>query len=476
MRSLLILVWALLSHAVSADDHRQCEGLTDLQVERGEVLSAVDSDSRCEVVVRVWPEQSRSDNSFIDVTVWMPGSSSWNQRFLGVGNGGYCPRLPVEVMQARVAEGFAVAASDTGHKTEQLNFMLAAPERMDYWGRTAVHVMARYAKMLINTYYQQASEYNYFAGCSTGGHQALASAQYYPHDFDGIVAGAPGHNRVALNAAFLWLYQQSHQANTGKPVLDRDDLAQYHHLLLAACDEMDGQNDGIIENPAVCKPDYSSFICANPEQTNCLSEDKVSRIKRIHEGPVDPVTGRQIYPGFPIGSEFTSGVGWSAYWADPVDNSQPARADFWRYWVFEQEDWDPWQFNWHSDWQFATRKLSPRIDATQTDLTSFFEQGSKLLLFHGMADPIVSYTDSAVYFNQLIADSAWPEKSTSTPALLYLIPGMSHCGGGEGTNYFDPFPALQHWVETDTPPQDIDAVRFENGKVLYKKPIHPVNN
>ena len=46
----------------------------------------------------------------------------------------------------------------------------------------------------------------YFNGCSTGGHQAYAEMQRYPQDFDGVVAGAPGNNRVRLNAGFLWQF------------------------------------------------------------------------------------------------------------------------------------------------------------------------------------------------------------------------------------------------------------------------------
>ncbi|NVK56816.1 MAG: tannase/feruloyl esterase family alpha/beta hydrolase [Alteromonadaceae bacterium] len=468
----------LLSPLIFATDtgSARCEALRNLELKQAAIQSANELDNRCEVTVRVWPQQSNADSTFIDVTVWLPHPTMWNQRFLGLGNGGYSPRLPLEAMASQVAKGFAVGASDTGHQSESLDFVVNAQERIDFWGRSSVHVMREYSVKLIEAYYQREPEFNYFAGCSTGGHQALAAAQYYPADFDGIVAGAPGHNRVALNAAFLWLYQQSHQKNTGQPVLSRQDLRQYNQFLLNSCDTLDGSQDGVISEPLRCKPDYSALSCEGPEHTGCLTPDKIERIKRIHEGPVDPITGNQIYPGFPIGSEFTGQYGWSAYWADPNDQTQPARGDFWRYWVFEQTEWNPWEFDWHSDVQFAQHKLSHRIDAIKADLSAFFAQGHKLLMYHGMADPIVPYTDSVNYYKKVTDSSRWPDDSIASPIALYLIPGMSHCGGGDSLNYFDPLPSLQQWVEQQIRPQSIDAKEVKNGHILTVTPITEVSN
>ena len=47
----------------------------------------------------------------------------------------------------------------------------------------------------------------YFSGCSTGGQQALTEAQRFPGDYDGILAGSPGINRVRLNVGFLWSWR-----------------------------------------------------------------------------------------------------------------------------------------------------------------------------------------------------------------------------------------------------------------------------
>ena len=97
------------------------------------------------------------------------------------------------------------------------------------------------------------AEHSYFTGCSTGGHQALMEAQRFPADYDGIVAGDPGNNRVRLNIGFLWswlaLYKDPASA------LPAAKLATINRAAIASCDAMDGVKDGLISEPLRCKFD-----------------------------------------------------------------------------------------------------------------------------------------------------------------------------------------------------------------------------
>lgn len=80
------------------------------------------------------------------------------------------------------------------------------------FGHRAVHLSTTYAKAIAKQYYGQKSKYNYWIGCSSGGKQGMhldtnmqtyeicaigvKSAQMYPEDFDGVIAGARTSYRV----------------------------------------------------------------------------------------------------------------------------------------------------------------------------------------------------------------------------------------------------------------------------------------
>ncbi len=428
----------------------------------------------CKITIRIWPAPlSQSTDSFVDVYLWLPAKNHWNGRLLALGNGGYSPQIPVSQMTKYLAEGFAVAATDTGHKTETLDFVLGANERIDYWGRLAVQLLGQYSKLALNAYYQQPPNFSYFAGCSTGGHQALTAAQFYPDLYDGILAGAPGHNRVALNAAFLWLFQQSHDRSTGEQVLTKADLALLQQHVLAQCDTIDGLQDGIISAPQQCSINFAAFTCESADSQDCLNANKIARVKQLYAGPHDPITKKQIYPGFLPGTEFIDNQGWSGYWHDPAAPGQPARADFWRYWALSQQDWSPWQFDWHKDMLTAKSHLSSRIDATKTDLSAFVKYGGKLLLFHGLADPVVSATDTLSYAKAVFTNTPLAQDNLADALQLYLIPGMAHCAGGNGVNQIDFLPALINWVEQQKLPESITGYRTKSDQVIYQQTLKP---
>jgi feruloyl esterase len=56
---------------------------------------------------------------------------------------------------------------------------------------------------------------------------------------------------------------------------------------------------------------------------------------------------------------------------------------------------------------------------------------------------------------------------------LFMVPGMSHCSGGEGPNRFDMLTALEQWVEHSQPPPQIIATHVTNGNADRTRPLCP---
>jgi len=94
------------------------------------------------------------------------------------------------------------------------------------------------------------------------------------------------------------------------------------------------------------------------------------------------------------------------------------------------------------------------IHAGSTDLTRFSKRGGKLLIAHGVSDPIFSINDTIAWWNDLNTTNGG---TAGNFARVFAVPGMQHCAGGPATDQFDAFSALVNWVEKGTAPDQIVA-------------------
>jgi feruloyl esterase len=61
--------------------------------------------------------------------------------------------------------------------------------------------------------------------------------------------------------------------------------------------------------------------------------------------------------------------------------------------------------------------------------------------------------------------------ATSDFFRLFMVPGMSHCGGGIGPDRHDPMTAMVNWVEKDRAPASMVASRVVDNKVVRSRPL-----
>jgi feruloyl esterase len=420
----------------------------------------------CRVVATLTP----SSDSDIKIEVWMP-TSGWNGKFEAVGNGGWWGDIryatlfsAVDGLSEALRRGDAASSTDTGHVGGSGSFVLGHPEKLTDFAYRAVHEMTVQAKSIITTFYGRPPTFSYFEGCSGGGRQALKEAQKYPSDFDGIVAGAPAAAWTHLTAQTLWAALAT-RSDPGS-MIPGEKFQIIHDAVLKACDRVDGVKDGVLENPTQCHFDPAALLCQSADDPSCLTASQVTAVRTIYSDVKNPRTAQVISAGLERGSE----ARWTSLTTDPAPVLSAA-IDHFKYVVFKDPAWDFRRLNLDTDVALADKLDAGLINATDPNLKPFVARGGRLIMFQGWGDHLVPPMNIVKYYNRVV--------TTLGPALaneairLFMVPGMGHCGGGEGTSSFDPMSAMEQWAERAKAPAQITASHVTNGLVDRTRPLCP---
>jgi tannase/feruloyl esterase len=409
----------------------------------------------CRVAITLKP----SADSNIEGEIWLP-LRNWNGKFQEVGNGGWAGSITYPGMAYALQDGYATAATDTGHKGANSVFAIGHPEKLLDLGERSVHEMAVAAKAVIAAFYDRAPARSYWNGCSTGGRQGLMAAQKYPNDFDGIVAGAPANNWAHMHAWDMSVSKPVFKDPAGK--IPAASLAMLNRAVIQACDQSDGITDGIISNPKACTFDPAVLQCRESSTNACLTPSQVESARRMYTS-VNDRTGRVVFPGKERGSE----SGWAAY----LDTPQPLAVAAGSFQLaYGDPSWDVRTFDLERDLALVEQKISPVLDATKPDLRAFKAHGGKLLLYHGWADNLIPPQNTINYYSSVL--EAMPGKQEDF-IRLFMAPGMFHCAGGPGPNQVNWVAALDRWRATSTAPTRIEAAHISNNRVDMTRPLCP---
>jgi feruloyl esterase len=419
-----------------------------------------------------------TSDSEIQLEVWLP-LTNWNGKYEQWGNGGWAGSIMPAYLADGVKRGYAVAATDDGHKgiSTDASWAIGHPEKLIDYAYRAVHETSVDAHAIVEAFYSKGTQRSYFVGCSDGGREALMEAQRFPEDFDGIVAGAPANNWSGMMPEMVW----NEQALLGTPdsAIPPAKLPAIQKAALDACDALDGVKDGLIEDPRQCHFNPDVLACKQGADTSdCLTQPQLTALKKIYAGPRDPRNGKQIFPGLAPGTE-NGMAGWSIW----VTAAKPENATQFKFGnsgfgqsVYEQPNWDFRKLTFTDEIDFAYHKNGWLLDSTSPDLRSFRDHHGKLIQYHGWGDAAISPYNSIAYYEsvqEFLTKYSDPRADASKPVSdfyrLFMIPGMGHCGMGTGPNRFgnplqatdptdperDVLAALDRWVETDIAPDHI---------------------
>jgi feruloyl esterase len=412
---------------------------------------------------------------------------AWNGRFYMYGNGGFAgqpPSAQAEVRNQALRHGFATAYTNTGHDAAREPGATFAynnlQKTVDYLFR-AVHLTVTYAKELVADYYGRETDYSYWDGCSMGGRQGMLSAQRFPEDFDGIVAGAPALDFTGTMLSYAW-QSRAMQETTLRP----DAMRLLAERVYEHCDARDGLRDGLIDDPRRCDFDPVLHLprCSDGvSRADCFAPEEIGVLEKLYAGPRRE--GRNLHPGVLPGTEALGLVrspdgterrsrGWEP-WILRSDGPSFQRLmveSYLKYLAFEADDpdYELHQFPIETEPQGLDPLTLELLDAKETDMTRFRQRGGKMITYFGWADAAINPLSMIDYYESLeVAMGRRPHDFYR----LYMVPGMFHCDGGVGADDVDFMTAIIEWVEDGREPHAIVGRHTESGEVKFSRPQCP---
>jgi feruloyl esterase len=251
---------------------------------------------------------------------------------------------------------------------------------------------------------------------------------------------------------------------------------------LAACDRLDGVEDGIVAAIGQCttarvEPELRARQCNAQGAGACLEGAQVDALMKIMDGPRD-ATGNALYSSW----AWDSGVGapgWQA-WKTGVVGGPPSLnillggASLAAVFTTPPTPLPPdperllaWQlaFDFNDDAAAIYAVRPPFVTSAwqdigmrSTDLSAFRDLGGKIIVPHGSSDPVFSVLDTIDWWNAVNTANGG---AAANFARVFPVPGMTHCGGGPATDRFDSLSALERWVIDGVAPTSIPAVAGE---------------
>ncbi|KAK5120419.1 hypothetical protein LTR85_006358 [Meristemomyces frigidus] len=429
----------------------------------------------CQITLNV--KTSGTANTYMEV--WLPNgnttASTWNGRTMSTDNGGLNGCVHYIDMQYVSGLGYAAIGDNAGHNGSSFDgtWMTNNNEAIVDWAWRARHASVDVGKQVVNKFYSEKPSYSYYIGCSAGGSQGLQSAQKFPNDFDGIISGASANDFNHLQDWSAHKYQIT-GASTNDTFLTIAQWTLVQSYVLAQCDKaLDGVADGILEDPTLCDFDVTAIPVCNAtttDTTTCLTATQIQTVIDVFQ-PLYNADNELIYPPLLYGAQV------DAFRLGLLSGTiQGISQDFFRGGVYNDSSFDIKQIS-PADYARADQldDLHGNPSAFNADLSGFSGAGKKLMMYHGMADPMTSGYNSQRYYQKVAKTMSLSNTEIDDFLRFFRISGMAHCGvggiSGAGAWMFGQQLAaaaatnsivdnLVSWVEQDAAPETLLGTKF----------------
>ena len=414
---------------------------------------------------------------------------NWNGRTEGQGGGGCAGNTNVNSTGA-ITNGFVGSGTDGGHGNPNddpgntCDQAVLSLGHLNYqyiqdWIYNGPQQEIIWSKKVADLYYGKAPRYNYWNGCSTGGHQGYALAQTLAGELDGILASAPAMYWTRFQTAQMW--GQIAMYDIAQEVIAGPKLAAVQNAAIAACDKNDGVTDGIIDDPRTCTFNAKANICGSTPTANCLTAKEADAVNTMWDGPRN-ASGERIWFPLDRGTDFSIWDGNTPFglapvqfsWdlADPAyDNAGVYPTSYPGYWgnvALSSKISAPGTVTTYAAVAEAGSKTVADLTDTFDDLDAFKASGGKMVTFVGANDAFIMPRGVINYY-RVMADR-YVERHDSDHFAgvqkfyrLFHVPGVSHCGIGIlGHSSLGPWPqngvdfnAVINWVEKGVAPSQV---------------------
>ncbi|KAJ5930614.1 Tannase feruloyl esterase [Penicillium verhagenii] len=440
-----------------------------------------DSVSFCNVTV-TYTHPGQQDQ--ISTTVFLP-LERWNNRLLGVGGGGFGTRMlgDADLLKA-VAGGYAAVATDGGHEVNMESaesWALNSPGNVDLYAlnnfaHVTLHEASLIGKAVTTSFYESEPAFSYFAGCSTGGRQAMMLAQRYPTAYDGYLSSCPAINWNKLCIAALWPYVVMNSAESVVPVCILDEFTA---AAVEACDGLDGVVDGVIDDYRKCKFDPHAIVgrkvdCDHAQIT--ISSEAADVVERIWAGPRSP-DGESLWYGPTHGAEL--GAVANSHCESETGCTAvpfPIAHEWVKFFLKKDPEYDISSITKEDVYDLLHEAQSwyqSIISTDDPDLSGLKRSGGKMISWHGTVDQLVPVGGTRDYYDRVLA----LDPDVDVYFRHFEVPGVAHCVGGPGALPVNVLDDLVRWVEKDVAPDSLlgEMVDPKSNKTTQRYiPAYPV--
>ncbi|KAF2124041.1 tannase-domain-containing protein [Dothidotthia symphoricarpi CBS 119687] len=443
------------------------------------ILPALNELSFCQVQVYL---THKGTNDKVLVEVWLPSThDNWNGRFQATGGAGFATGMFSAQLGVAVQNGWAAVSTDGGHdpdlaKTGDASWALNEDRSIDWnlfnnFATRSVVEQIAVGKNITEQYFGKKPHHSYWNGCSTGGRQGYAIAQRYPHLVDGILANAP-----AISFAHF-VTGEFHPQITMKLLdtyMSKCELEYFRWQAIERCDMLDGVRDGMLEDPEACDFDPNGLVgdtieCDGAEVQ--ITKSMAQLVIEIQKG--FPASGPRVWQGLAPGVPMDALAGISVS-SEGVRSQRPfpISSSWLKNFLLRDESFNLSSLEMPQFVELfaqASYEYGAILNADNPDLSALQMSDTKLLTWHGLNDQLIPFQNTVAY-RKRVEGAMGGAQAVDDYYRLFLVPGVQHCGGGDGPVPTDPLAALITWVEDGQPPETLDAeTTTEYGETITRE-------